>query len=258
MRSFVPSAWSPAPSVRSAPGLGTPTALRLLGPLDTHEPVGVYGAASLPGVTVNAGVNLTLGMQQFLQQLRTRLPAAVPITVTSGTRSVEEQASAMLKKLAAGGAQELYNVYKDDATISVLLKTPQSVSAWAEVIRARAPSLSRHMSGRALDLHTRTLTASQVQQLKAACEALGATTLLEAAPPHLHVDLPLALAVASIGETAAKRAVSLWAISMGIGAVAVGGLVLLDMLRRRGGTARGSARVGTAPATEPVRAIPPV
>lgn len=212
-----------------------------LGCGEDHEihpaPVG-YGAAQVPGVAVNAGVNLTAAMRSFLQQLHARIPD-VPITVTSGYRTPEEQASAMLKKLDAGGAKELYDVYADDATVSALLKAPKSTASWTAIIKARAPNLSRHMSGRAVDLHTRTLSATHQARLKAAAEALGGRTLLEDAPPHLHVDLPAGLAAASMAETAGhqvvaagKRVAALWLGATLVGLVVVGTVIAVDRARR--------------------------
>lgn len=165
-------------------------------------------------LVIRPGVVLNEGQAAFVHALRAVLPPEVPLTVNSGTRTAEAQASAMIKKwqaaeanraaaVAAGkpptktGDQELHDIYGDDAAISALLALPREVGVWAGQIAAWAASgrtLSRHQRGDAVDLHTATLPLAQRDALIAAAKSLGARTLLESAPPHLHVDLPPAFA----------------------------------------------------------------
>lgn len=155
-------------------------------------------------LTIRSGVVLNEGQAAFVHALRAVLDPGVPLTVTSGTRTPERQASAMLGKWTAGeargpggGAKELHDIYGDDDAISVLLQLPREAGVWAGQIAAWAAQgrlLSRHQRGDAVDLHTASLTTAQRDALIAAAKQLGARTLLESAPPHLHVDLPPAFA----------------------------------------------------------------
>lgn len=182
---------------------------------------------SIAGVTLRPGVSLTAGQEAYLRLLRTRVPERVSIIVTSAGRGYYSQAAAMLKKYQAGGAQELYDVYAADATITKLLAAPRTTDAWAQIIKQDVESgvrLSRHLAGGAVDLHTSTLTKAEVDALVAGVKATGGRPLLEDAPVHLHVDLPTGYAVASGAETAAP----VW---LGLGAV--GALVLVAVAWRR-------------------------
>lgn len=165
-------------------------------------------AATIQGVTVRAGVVLTAGLAAYLRALRGSLDPSVPLTVTSGVRSASAQADAMLKKLQAGGAQELYDVYASDATVRKLLDSGRDAATWARIIKAETAKgirLSRHLGGGSLDIHTATLSAAQVDKIKAAVKATGGSYLYEDAPPHLHVDVPLKFATGSVVEVAEAR-----------------------------------------------------
>lgn len=139
----------------------------------------------------------------------------------------------MLVKYQAGGAEALYALYAADATIAKLVAAPKTVSAWTAVIEAetaRGVKLSRHLVGGALDFRTQGLTSSQIAQLTAAAKALGGKPLLEASPPHLHVDLPTVYAAASSIERAAPWVAGAWLVG---GAVVLGALVLRQRRIRR-------------------------
>jgi hypothetical protein len=166
-------------------------------------------AAAISGVTVRSGVILTAGLVAYLRALRGSLDASVPLTVTSGVRSAAAQASAMLKKLDAGGAQELYDVYQSDATVKRLLDSGRDAATWAKIIQdetSKGVRLSRHLGGGSFDLHTSTLSADQLGKMKAAVVATGGRYLYEDAPPHLHVDVPAKFAVGSAVEVAEMKA----------------------------------------------------
>lgn len=151
------------------------------------------------GVSLRPGVHVNERMLGFLHDLRAAVPSSIPLTVTSGYRTPSEQASAMLKKFAYAeskgkpGAEELHDIYGDDAAVDLLLRVPRSVEAWAAEIErlvAAGHSFSRHMRWGALDLSIRDLTSAQLDQVKAAVKSLGGRYLHESLPPHLHVDIP--------------------------------------------------------------------
>jgi hypothetical protein len=182
---------------------------------------------------------LTVGMNRYVEALKAAAPG-VPIYVTSGERTPEEQADAMLKKLQLGGSAELYKTYQDDRAIASLLTVPPSTAAWADAIRrlaATGTTISRHLFGRAIDLRTKDLSASQIDTLKRAVAATGGRYLLESTPPHLHVDMPAAYVLASAVETSATIGVTKvlpWV--LGIGAGVIGLVALRDWLAKRGKT----------------------
>lgn len=178
---------------------------------------------------------LTEGMARYVELLKTTA-RGVPITVTSGVRTAEEQASAMAYKYQHGGAAELYKTYANDAAITTLLKYP--TSQWASVITqlsASGTSLSRHLFGRAVDLRIRDLSSTQLAQLQAAVVATGGRWLLEDTPPHLHVDLPTTYALMSVAQTGATTTAKAWLWITGIGAGVIGLVALRDWLKKRGG-----------------------
>lgn len=158
---------------------------------------------SLGDVAAKAGVRLTAGQKRYADMLQQAVSFA--ITVTSGNRTPEEQASAMMNKWKAKGAQELYKVYRSNrAIIDELLKAPKTVSAWAAIIRDQGMKLSRHLWSGAVDLRTRDLTPDQVEQIKRAVTQTGGRAYVEY--DHLHVDLPAKYASMAAGEEIAKSA----------------------------------------------------
>jgi uncharacterized protein YcbK (DUF882 family) len=121
-----------------------------------------------------------------------QLAAAVggELVVTSGYRSPSAQARAMLAKVQQGGPEEL-RIYGDRAAVAALLALPRTESAWTAQIAEWADAgryLSRHQTGKALDLRTRDVAPDRVRQIEATARALGWRTLLETVPPHLHLQ----------------------------------------------------------------------
>jgi hypothetical protein len=192
-----------------------------------------FGDATLnAGIEVASGVLLTAGIRAYLNVLRRAVPASIPLYVTSGVRDDESQARAMLGKLKAGGAAELYKVYAADSVVAKLLAAAPTVDAWSAIIRqatADGVRLSRHLGGGSVDLRTKNLTDAQVKAIQAAVTQTGGKSLYEGAPPHLHVDLPTTYAVASAGEEVAHRArqaLPVWVTLSVVGAAVLGILVL--------------------------------
>lgn len=140
----------------------------------------------------HAGIVLSPQAEAFVSALSRRLPFAV--TVTSGTRTVESQTTAML---ALSDAQ-LFADYAD-AFVRDLLDAGRSYDAWLPLVRAAygdgTLSTSGHLAGNAVDLRTRDLSESQIAQLTAAVRDLGGSPLREYEPPHLHVQIPASASV---------------------------------------------------------------
>jgi hypothetical protein len=162
---FQPSSYSDAYGVAStAPGLRIPGV------------PGVYGDDS--------ALVLTRAMKVFLKKLRKQID--FDIVVTSGIRSLKEQAAAMYSKLSRYGFSSL-SIYPD-----ALVEGMQNATSADDVYRLlkqrmrQGYSVSSHLRGDALDFRTRNLTSAQVSALKAAGEALGAKTIWE--EDHLHMQ----------------------------------------------------------------------
>lgn len=138
------------------------------------------------------GIILNARQTAWLDGLAARVPFA--LVVTSGVRTAEGQARAMLAQVATdAGIKQAYANY-NDALVRELLALPRALNAWVPVVTAAYADgrLARggHYDGGAVDLRTRGLTPAQVEQLQAAVRAEGGRPWLEGAPPHLHVGLP--------------------------------------------------------------------
>ena len=145
-------------------------------------PAGVYGDSDL---------DVNQGQFDFMAALRYLTPQHVRIYITSATRSPYRQALAMLVKLEQAGPQELYKTYANDQIVSELLNAARDANTWAGILQKYANQgiyMSRHMRGDALDIRTRDISSSDVNAIINAAKQLGAKTLLEGVPPHLHVD----------------------------------------------------------------------
>jgi len=159
---------------------------------------GASGAAtgsSGAGWSSGSAVQTNAAIREFLDDLASRL--GFPVYVTSGIRTAEDQARAMLKKVELGGEDEL-DLYKRKDLVAELLATPQTQEAWASVIAeqiSRGDLLSSHLSGRAFDLRTTgsgtgQLSETQIATVIQAAAELGAKKVLrEDTPPHLHFEL---------------------------------------------------------------------
>ncbi len=152
-------------------------------------------------IATKAGVKLTSAQRSYLETLQKAV--GFVITATSGGRTPEEQAAAMLSKLKAKGEAELRKVYRSNLPIiEEMLQSPRTVAAWAAVIREKGMGLSRHLFSKAVDLRTKNLTPEQVAKLKKSVTATGGRPYEEY--DHLHVDLPVKYASASAAEEIAK------------------------------------------------------
>jgi hypothetical protein len=185
----------------------------------------------ISGVTTNSGVVLSAEAEEYLRRLRTALPSSVQLHVTSGTRTAQSQAQAMLdkataaEKLGRSAYDELHAIYKNDALIDVLLALPRELTAWTTTIAARAAAgeyISAHQRGRSFDLRSSVLDSSSLSLLKNAISSSGGKYLVEDAPPHIHVDVP-------DGDPSTWRAVSLSGSGSGWGLAALALLAALGI-----------------------------
>lgn len=180
--------------------LGAFQGARSRGPTKTKPAAASSGSsASAPsssssgsGWSSAAGVKLSSDARAFLDAVAGRV--GFPLYVTSGERSAAEQARAMLKKVELGeDLADLLALYRRDDLVEELYKLPLEQAAWEKAIQAqmdRGDFLSSHQRKGALDLRTKDKTAAQVDAMQAACEAEGARVVVEATPPHMHLELP--------------------------------------------------------------------
>ena len=142
---------------------------------------------------IKPGIVLPAGAGDWLDELADR--SGVRFTVTSGVRTAAEQARAMQTKedrYRAGSTAEsddLSKLYADKEAIAILRANPYT--AWPELIQAwmdRGRYLSRHLTGRAVDIRIRDLSSAQREALERATMELSGRALMES--DHLHVDIP--------------------------------------------------------------------
>jgi hypothetical protein len=135
-------------------------------------------------------LDLEEGAAATLARIAARAAAeGIPVTATSGRRDAARQAAAMLGKVERG--EDLLLLYRDKGQIAELLAGPRTIDAWAATIRRYAAAgrpLSSHLSGRAVDLRSRDLSASQLARLAELSRAEGARRAV-VEPDHLHLEL---------------------------------------------------------------------
>jgi hypothetical protein len=168
----------------------------------------------VPGVFSKSEVVLNSRLRGFLAALRWK--AGFDIVVTSGVRTTAAQAAAMRTKVIQGGTGELsiYSAKLRDEVIAGGTDTTAGIKATLDSQVSRGVYMSRHMRGDAIDLRTSGMESDRLKALQAAVKALGANQLLEATPPHLHIeDIPSQFAAmdpAAVGGAAALAAFLWW------------------------------------------------
>ena len=133
------------------------------------------------GITFSSGVDLFQGQKDFLTRLRTMISPTTPIHVTSGYRSPERQAAAMLNIWTGTGEGELRRLYRKPLVTEVMA-AGKNVSSMATVIQGqvdRRQYLSRHLYKAGLDLRSKNLTDAQVAEIVSAARSLGAKVGME-------------------------------------------------------------------------------
>jgi hypothetical protein len=147
-------------------------------------------ASSPPGVSASSRAVLNRSQVSFLRALRRAVPRSIPLYVTSGTRTPEAQARALVEKRRLG--EDLRRLYRSNADIAdALMRAPNTTSAMASVIQrymSRGRYLSRHMRGDAVDLRSKILTPTQRNTVMDAARRLGAKAIYETTPPHIHIE----------------------------------------------------------------------
>lgn len=149
-----------------------------------------YSSSPVQGVTTSDGVVWSDETRNFVERLRQSIDPSIPLHITSAVRTPETQARAMLKKLELGGPEEIKKVYGRKSKF--FLNTPPDVQSWTNVIEDLQSKgmgfKSGHLQGNAIDVRTRNLSSDQINNIITIAEQLGGKTLLETAPPHLHID----------------------------------------------------------------------
>lgn len=125
-----------------------------------------------------------------------------PLVVTSGTRTPEAQAEAMLTKVALG--ENILRLYRDKTSVSSALHAYRQarheglpfaggVSAMAGVIQAQMDKgvfISNHLHAGAVDIRIRDLSPHEKMDLYAVAQQTpGVRIHPEDVPPHLHMDI---------------------------------------------------------------------
>lgn len=170
---------------------------------------------AVPGVYAKPGVVLNSTLRGFAVAVRARF--GLPIVITSGVRTTAEQAAAMRTKVQLGGAAELRATYRGATIEEVIAGGIDSTAAIQRTLDTqvgRGVFLSRHMRADALDFRSTGYPAADLARLQAVCRELGADTLLETTPAHLHVEeIPgyfAALDPLAIGGAAAAAGFLAW------------------------------------------------
>lgn len=127
------------------------------------------------------------------------------IRINSGLRTARAQAKAMMDKFDHGGS---VNEYKAKAAAHAIgaayqaaraarLPPSETIARMEAVINAQMAEgtlISHHLDGHSIDVQTLGLKPATIKQLIDIASQLGATTILETRPPHLHIqftqDLP--------------------------------------------------------------------
>ena len=121
------------------------------------------------------------------------------IVVTSGTRSSSSQASAMYGKLSGG---DKLTVYKDQKSAKEILNTydagVKAGKSKAEIIAdirddldnqiKKEKYISKHLKRGAVDVRSRDMSESDKTNFKKAAAGIAFTVILEATPPHFHLQ----------------------------------------------------------------------
>lgn len=125
----------------------------------------------------------------------------IRITLTSGIRSSTAQARAMYNKFRGGGS---YGLYKDKKTAKEIYdayrrgishghsqgRIISEMRTVIEIQMARGTYISHHLTNRAIDVRSRTLTSSQQRLFMIVAGRHANVALLERTPPHFHLQFP--------------------------------------------------------------------
>lgn len=122
------------------------------------------------------------------------------IVVTSGTRTIKSQASAMYGKLSGGDKLTIYKnqvaalqIKKayDDAIEYKKIKD-KIISDIKEVIEKQIKKqvfISKHLKEGAIDIRSRDMSSDEKNKFKMATKGFATRVILETVPPHFHIQL---------------------------------------------------------------------
>lgn len=198
----------------------------------TAPSAGVKAVPGIPGVFMKSGVHFTEPMLAFLPNLRERLD--FNITVTSGLRTPEEQADAMVYNWQAhggtsGGLEYLTGLYgREGPRFHPLMPNRAAVAAEVSRVFNEGKWRQGHLGGKGLDFRVSDLSSEQRAALKAAGTALGVYVLDEG--DHIHMDR-LDGMLAEAAEGARKMLPVAIAASAGLGVIAL--VAVLAWTRRQ-------------------------
>lgn len=169
-------------------------------PLRTDSDNRLVIVSPINGVEMYKDVVLTDTITDFVRRMRANLHRSVPMTITSGVRTPEQQAAAMFQKHVSAGAgvrggpgyQEIKNVYNQ--TIADLFYSGEiTKEGWHRIIQKLSDEDRKsfaHIVENGVDIRTRALNDASVADLIDAAKRSGARDVFtERYPPHLHITI---------------------------------------------------------------------
>jgi hypothetical protein len=155
------------------------------------------------GYEVLPDVNLPSKVEDHIRVVAEKYHKATgkSLVVTSGTRDAAAQAEVIYDKLVAGddivklykaknAALELKRIYDDGK--SAKIDRGAIVDGMADAIRGqvkRGVFISAHLRAGAADVRSSDMTTSDKRRFVEATEVGGLSVMLEATPPHFHLQL---------------------------------------------------------------------
>jgi hypothetical protein len=135
--------------------------------------------------TQSERVVLNFKIKSFLADLAKIVEA--PLHVTSGVRTAKAQVDAVCTKVSMGDNLSIYNAEYRNLFLNNCPETKDLIKYQKKLFKEGRGS--RHGHGQAVDLRNRNLTQEQQNEIIFAARSLGATTLVEPTPPHIHIEL---------------------------------------------------------------------
>jgi hypothetical protein len=165
------------------------------------EALSMGDAQSAENYVLLAGVVLTDAIEAKVKKIADtyNTKTGKKITVTSGTRTAESQATAMYVKLAAGSD---LSEYKDQTSAKEIKKSyddgkaagktkDQIIADMTTVIKTQIAAgkyISKHLKAGAVDIRSRDMSEDEKKEFRSAAEAVAVSVLLESTPPHWHLQ----------------------------------------------------------------------
>jgi hypothetical protein len=153
--------------------------------------------------TKSDNATLNINLRRFLNKLSRNTD--VPIHVTSGFRSPEEQARVVCKNTKRENEANLSVYSEEEADVyRNNCDTEEGFDKIVEYLKAKGPK--SHGLGNHLDIRIRDLTDSQKSELRDVIESMGGKVLEEFSPPHFHVTIPESMHIPAAAGTGALAA----------------------------------------------------